>query len=418
VLHRSDRGATLPEMVVALLIFAVVSAALLSLLLSSAHLVGSSKSRSVAASVAASVIDETRAQGAVAVAPGRTTMQRTVDGRRFTVVRDAQFVTRGADSSCTSPGVPSFLRVRVAVQWPGMGTVRPVETDTLLTPGVGDVDTATGSIAVSVVDAAGAPLPDVPVTLSAGTAPGAGTVQHTTGDGCAFFAFVAPGTYTASLRADGFVDATANARPAQTTSITASRTATLSFQYDKAAELDVVAATDPAHPAPAGLPVTLKASLFGNASQTKVVAAASPYVITGLFPAEGGYSGWAGGCLAHDPGESQRVTASAPGGGRGHLVVGVAQFEVLRDRRGGTGTAGWEVTATHDADPAQGPLGVNCPSGESHTWIATDTDVLGGALPYGTWTFTLSDGSRNVVSSPVMLSPEATAPVTVPLVLP
>lgn len=412
-----DEGASLAEMVVALMIFAVVSAALLSLLLSTAGLVGTAKSRSVAVAMAASVIDETRAQGAVAVAPGRTTTQRTVDGRNYTVVRDAQFVARGSDSSCTSPGVPSFLRVRVAVQWAGMGAIRPVETDTLLAPGVGDVDAATGSIAVSVVDRSGAPLVDAPVTLAPGTSPGAGTVQRTTGDGCAFFAYVTPGTYTAYLEADGFVDPTGNATPAVTTSVTASVTATLSLQYDESAQVSVVAATDAAHPAPADMPVTLKAPVFPNASQTRVVPAASPMLVTDLFPSQGGYSGWAGQCLAHDPGEALRLPpAQTEPGQQGILLVGVARFEVARDRGGATGAAGWQVTAIHAPDP-EGPSGRNCPSGASHAFVSQDPDIVGGSLPYGTWTFRLTDGTGSVESAPITLVPSA-AVTTIPLVLP
>lgn len=409
-----DRGASLIEMVVALAIFAIVSAALLSLLLTSARLVRGAKQRALAAQVAASAIDEARAQGAVAVTPGRTTSERTVGGIRFTVTRDAQFVARGAtDSSCTSPGIPSFLRVRVSVSWPTMGTVRAPEANTLITPGVGDVDQATGMVAVTVVDRTGAPVANLPVTLNPGTAPATGPVQRTTAEGCAFFAFVAPGSYTAWLGSPGWVDQGGQATPSVTTSVTASRTATVSLQYDRAAALEVVGYTDPGHPAPTDLPVTLYATVFGNDTKTKVIepTGASPLLATGLFPTAAGYTGWAGRCLANDPGESLRPQpAATEPGSTGSLTVPLARFEV-RPQFGTPPAGGYQVTAQQAPD-------AGCPDGAAHTWVSPANGAVGGALPFGEWTFTVTDGTRTTTTPPVLLDPAGNGVTTVQVDVP
>jgi type II secretory pathway pseudopilin PulG len=409
---RPDEGATLIEMLVALMIFGIVSTALLALLLSTASMVGTTKQRSIAVGVAATVIDETRAQGAVAVAPGRTTMTRTVGGRDYTVVRDAQFVARGATSSCTSPGVPSFLRVRVAVEWDGMGAIRPVESNTLLAPRVGDVDAASGNVGVTVVDRSGAPLPGVPVTLiTGGSTTGSGPVQRTTADGCAFFAFIPPGTYTARLDKGGYVDVEGKAAPAKLTSVIASTTASLSFTYDRAATVSVRVNTDAAHPAPADLPVLLHSpTAFSGPTWTRLFTGAWPLTIPGLFPDRAGYSGWAGACLASDPGSAARpAPVAAEPGGSSELVIGVAKFEIRLNRAAAPGTS---VVATYAGTAVPGkPETASCSAPapvQRHTWqSAVSTSVLGGALPYGDWTFTVREGSRTVLTPAVKLKPGA-----------
>jgi prepilin-type N-terminal cleavage/methylation domain-containing protein len=392
----NEEGTSLIEMLVALSIFGILSTALLGLLLSTVQTSRVSKGRAVASQLASSYVDETRAEGAVAVAPGRTEFTRNVGGLDYTITRDAQFVARGqASTSCSSPGNPSYLRVRVQVTWPNMGSAKPVESNTVVTPSVGDVDDTKGNIAISVIDRDGAPLAGVPVTLTPGTSIGPGPVQTTTAEGCAYFAFVNPGTYTASLLKSGFTDVQRRANPFVSTSVSASQTATVSMQFDESAALNLIPDADPAYPAPTNLAYTLSSTTFANSSQTLLVPGGTvPTVVNSLFPVAAGYQGWAGGCLSNDPGELLRV-APAPSnrGGSSDLVLPLSKFEMSATRLGLPPVGTWTVTATQTAPDA------GCPSGQSYTWSGSGSTIT-GSLPFGEWTFKITDtlGSRTTTA--------------------
>jgi prepilin-type N-terminal cleavage/methylation domain-containing protein len=399
-LPRRDEGTSLIEMLVALSIFGILSAALLGLLLTTVQTTRVSSGRAVASQLAASYVDETRAEGAVAVAPGRTTLTRTVGGMAYTVTRDAQFVARGqASTSCSSPGNPSYLRVRVQVTWPNMGSARPVESNTVVTPSVGDVDDTKGNIAVSVIDRDGAPLAGVPVTLTPGTSPGTGPTQTTTAEGCAYFAFVNPGTYTASLLRTGYTDIQRRANPFLSTSVSASQTATVSMQFDQSAAVRLVPDVDPEYPAPNGLAYTLYSTTFTNASRTLPVTGPSPLSVTNLFPVVAGYTGWAGRCLSNDPGELDRVPpAPSTRGGSADLLVPLVPFMMSATRSGLPPAGTWSVTATQTASDT------GCPSGQSYTWNGSGPAIK-GSLPFGAWTFRVTDAFGSRTTSAVTLAP-------------
>lgn len=400
--HDNQAGTSLAEMLVALSIFGILSTALFGLLLSTVQTTRVSEARTVASQLASSYVDETRAEGAVAVSPGRTTLSRSVDGVAYTLTRDAQFVTRGQPaSSCSSPGNPSYLRVRVQVTWPNMGSARAVESSTVVTPSVGDVDSTDGNVAVTVVDRDGAPLAGVPVTLTPGTSVGAGAVQTTTGEGCAYFAFVNPGTYTASLLKTGFTDIQRRANPAATTNVSASQTATISMQFDQSAGLKLIPDTDATHPAPNDLDFTLYSTTFTNSTQTLAVPSSGtlPVTVSNLFPVAAGYQAWAGVCTSNDPGGALRMPpAPTTRGGSTDVLVPLGRFDVVPTRGGLPLTGAWSVTAT------QSTTDLGCPSGASYTWTSSTPSALGGSLPFGTWTFTVTDGVGSRTTSDVVLS--------------
>lgn len=402
-LRRDESGTSLIEMLVALSIFGILSTALLGLLLSTVQTSRVSESRTVASQLVSSYIDETRAEGAVSVSPGRTTLVRSVDGTPYTLTRDAQFVVRGQSStSCSSPGNPSYLRVRVRATWPTMGSAKAVESNTVVTPSVGDVDDNTGNVAVSVVDRDGAPLADIPVTLTTGTSVGAGPVQTTTSEGCAYFAFVDPGTYTASLLRTGYTDIQRRANPFATTSVSASQTATIAMQFDNSASLRLIPSTDAAHPAPNNLAYTMYSTTFTNSTQTLVVPPGGtlPTTVSNLFPVAAGYQAWAGRCTSNDPGGANRVApAPTTRGGTSDLLIPMGRFDVIATRGGLPPVGTWTVTAT------QTTTDLGCPTTATYTWSSSSPSMLGGALPFGTWTFTVTDSLGSKTSSAVTFLP-------------
>lgn len=375
-----DEGTSLIEMVVALVIFGILSSALLVLLLSSARLVRLSAGRTVAGQVASSVVDEARAQGATSVAPGRVVTNRTVKNVVYTVTRDAQFVSRTATTgSCTASGTPSFLRVRVAVTWAGMGSVPPIEVNTLVAPRVGDADANSGSVAVLVSDRNGAGSAGTTVTLT-GRTTGTVSVQQTTADGCAYFAFRPPGTYDAALSSTDGVTPAGVSSPSQAVTVQASQTASLAMQYDRSASITLVADTDSGHPAPSSMPFTLYNTLaYTNATKTRVVAGTAPStLVTGLFPTAAGYVVWAGSCTANDPvAQRQPPVASDPGGAVTQRVA-VGRFDITPSGAGAG--APWSATFTQ--------TDAGCPTAASYTFIQPNSGGIRGALPFGSWNLT------------------------------
>ena len=391
-----EAGFSLLEVVVALAIFSVFSLALLTMILSSARLAASGRARTAAGHVAQSVLDEARAAGAVAVAPGRTTETRSVDGRDFTIVREARFISRGAGGgSCSSPGVPSFLRVRVSVTTPAMGRAAPAEANTLIAPRVGDVDTATGNVAVTVVDRDGAPAVAVPVTLAAGTTAGSGPTQFTTSEGCAFFAFVSPATYTAVLDQAGWVGPTGTRTVTVTTSVRASVTANVQMQYDKAGRLTLQPVVQLGYPAPRDLAWTLYNTAFVNGTKTIEPTGALPVVVPEVFPARDGYSGWPGRCAANDPGQLRPSAVVVERGGSATLAASLKPVSVeAQDNAGRKLTSAWRLVAEQAAD-------AGCSSGQTYQFNVSAS--AGGtadiSLPSGDWVFTVIAGARTARSS-------------------
>lgn len=56
----------------------------------------------------------------------------------------------------------------------------------------------------------------------------------TTSDGCAFFAYLDPGTYTATISTTGYVDRQGSQPASQAVGVTASQITKVQFDYDEA----------------------------------------------------------------------------------------------------------------------------------------------------------------------------------------
>ena len=104
-------------------------------------------------------------------------------------------------SACDSAGTDSGLHPagardgHVGRAWRGTA---PVRRATTLAPPVGAYSAATGSIAAKVFDADRAPAVEASACRSSGPST---QTQQTTTEGCAFFAFLTPGTYTVTVTA-------------------------------------------------------------------------------------------------------------------------------------------------------------------------------------------------------------------------
>jgi hypothetical protein len=340
----------------------------------------------------------------------------------YTVVQDVAWASPGSTStSCDVPAGAgaglAYKRVTVTVTWPDMGGVAPVTSQTLLTPPSGTFDPDDGHILVQAFNRDALPLAGQTVTI---TGPQTAS-QTTTTDGCAFFAYLDPGTYTATLNGTGYVDRQGNQPATQTVGVTASQISSLQFDYDRAATLSVglVAPSGAVIPTGTyGIAMTVANSnlTVGTESfQQAATGSGTTRTITPLFPYASGYEVWAGDCADADP-------AAYSGGSRGPVLASnpaattsgsaaLDAVDVVVTRSNGTLQSGATVSAIHAA-------GTGCTAGETLTTTTTtnSSGQLRLALPYGTWTIRAVSGSRNGTAT-VTLDPVSTTIPTLAVVV-
>lgn len=384
----TDAGTTLVELLVAIFVFGLIAAAVGANLAQGLDLTRTNRERSVAANLAAQELDVVRNTPATSVALGLVTSTQTVDKTAYTLRRTSEWVTKNATGGACDGGSgarQAYLRISVDVTWARMSGIDPVTSDTLIFPKVGSFNRETGAVSVKVRDRDATPQSDVQVSV---IGPG-GTFTQTTGDdGCAFFAFLTPGTYTASVASPGFVDLAGRPSPSVQVGSVVGTTTAASFDFDQKAQLVfTIQGSDASHPPPAGLPVRLGNS---NGAFPYGVTAAFPgsgYTATAqpLFPFVSGYTAWAGDCADADPGTSNRAAAFAsnPGAVGGGAIKTGGLDVTAKSVFTGSALVGVTVVATHPADTV--PQG--CSSVRTYALPGT-TDGGGkvrASLPFGTW---------------------------------
>jgi prepilin-type N-terminal cleavage/methylation domain-containing protein len=397
VLRRPERqdGYSMVELIVAVTVFALVFAAVSLGIGRVLELNRGNRNRSAAAYLAARQLEEVRAKAFDQVTVGRTTCVYTTTACKlpspYTVVQDVAWASPG--STTTSCDVPStsgatlaYKRVTVTVTWPDMNGVTPVTSQTLLTPPGGTYDPNDGHILVQVFDRDALPLGGQAVSIS-----GPETAsQTTTSDGCAFFPYLEPGTYTATLSTSGYVDRQGNQPATQTVGVTATQISKVQFDYDEAATLSVGLTTPTGAVIPSGIALTVANSnlTVGTKSfQQSSTGSGTTRTVTPLFPYTSGYQVWTGDCADADPasytgGSRGAVLASNPAATTsGSAALDAVDVTVRFTTLLGLPVPNASITATHTA-------GTGCTSGNTLT-TTTRTSATGQlrlALPYGTWT--------------------------------
>jgi type II secretory pathway pseudopilin PulG len=436
VLRRPARqgGYSVVELMVAITVFALVFAAV-SLGIGRALEIGrSNRNRSAGAYLAARQLEEVRAKAFDQVALGRTTCVYSSPGpdcnvpSPYTVTQDVSWTSPGSTS--TSCNVPSgggaalaYKRVTVTVTWPDMGGVAPVASQTLLTPPSGTFDPNDGHILVQLFDRNAAPLAGQTVSISGPESDS----QPTTSDGCVFFAYLDPGTYTVSLNTSGYVGRQGDQPATQTVAVTATQISTLQFDYDRAATLQVTLTTPSgpptaAVPSPIALTVANSNLTVGTKSYSETsTGSGTPRTVTPLFPYASGYQVWAGDCADADPalypgGSRGPTLASNPGATTaGTAALGAVDVTVRRISLTGILEQSATVSGIHAA-------GTGCTAGETLTsaTLTSSTGQLRLALPYGTWTIratrTSGGTTRTGISTPVVVRP-GTIPAVIVVVI-
>jgi Tfp pilus assembly protein PilV len=300
----TDAGFTIIEVVVASTLLLVAFVAAAALFASGTRVSGDTRMRVVAAQLASSAIEAVRGPAAdpskftTSVQPGTTVTTKTVNGLKFTITQEMQWVAQNSTASaCDSGGIGTnaLLQVNESVTWIGAGGTAPVEATTTLAPPAGAYSAATGSIGVKVLNAAGQGVQNIAVQAAG---PMTRTIS-TTAEGCAFFAYMTPGSYTVSVTAGTGVGDQEQLTPSQGTSVTVGQTMSMTFNYDTAATITLTgwsgSTMTPATNVPIGIANT---SLQPFGAYTYAAGTTS---LTPLFPYASGYTVFAGNCTDSNP---------------------------------------------------------------------------------------------------------------------
>lgn len=395
--RRGERGFTMVELMVSLSIFAFLMAAAGLLFGGTLRVLGASRYRSVAANLASQELDGVRATAAGTgfdtIPVGSVSSTQTVDGVVYTIDRDSEWVTEAnSQGSCSSQSGTqlAFLRETVTVTWPNMQGVVPVQSQTVLTPPVGTYDPDSGHIAVKVVDRNAKPVDSLPVTI---TGPSGSDVQTTTSDGCAFFAYLDPGSYTVALNVAGYVDGQGSTNPSQSATVQIGQVTSVNFDYDLAATLSLTLAGASGGTVPSNVPVTLANTALLPAGTKAFAGTGSARIISNLFPYLAGYSAWSGDCADADPeGVKGDGTRYYPTGQRpspfgmtpgGTTTGSVSMYTITVTVKNTLNVVQPGVTVKSHHAPDNG-----CATDEYYTLGVTDaTGKVTAALPYGGYDF-------------------------------
>jgi prepilin-type N-terminal cleavage/methylation domain-containing protein len=387
VRRRPDEGFTLIEVVVAMAVFTAVSLATLAVVLTSLRTVRENEDRVIAANLARSVFSGLRVAGAADVPLGRTVVQQ--DG--FTVTTDAAWVGVAQTASACDEAAPGadFLRVEVSVDG---GTLDSAQVIAGVVPAPeGGPEGPRGSVAVSIGDRFGNPLPDVLVTGDDPFHPNNDFALISGADGCVFLPGLEPtGSLVVSVSGEvkgvSLIAPTPQASQSQA-QVVADQVTRLDFTLALPAALRLVG-DDTAYPVPADI----LASWQGSGTGTVATATPLRTRLDGLWPATTGFTAWLGNCSASSPvqyGEQPAVFDLAPGELTTVDLIGA------RLRAKGLATRG-------RLDAIYVPIaGDSCNGFTVDVGTADDSGVLDFTLPYGTWEFR----SEGQVRRPAALVP-------------
>ncbi len=404
---RDESGISIVEVLVAALIFAIISVGVAQATVTAIRQSADQRARITALSLAASEIDKVRAYAdPFDVLSGDYDI--TIDGTEYTVERNTEWVTSsGLDIPCGAGGTGNmeYKRVNVRVTWDSrMGMTPPVSSDTVLAPDGRINDPARGTIMVSVRGAAGTGSAGVGVTItpvSGGAAALDAQPAATNALGCTYALKVVPGTYNVTLSRSGYIATDQTTSPVKSITVVAGGTVSVPFDYDRAATLGLVYGSSSGSNRYATNNETTYLNTYGTFYVTGTSSTVKLYPFGGYTAIAGHYvapdADGTGGCRALDPSE---WTAATVGGVA--LGNGVASAPIVADP-GGTASDTVRmgvvrvnnvprtsyVTAVSVATPAVAGQ-PTCTAGMTYRFEREATSGGGTSsrdlvLPYGTW---------------------------------
>lgn len=421
---QDDAGFTVIEVMVAMMVFAIMSMGIAYGIVNALTLSQSSRSRTTAVSLASQDIDGLRQKASASATgiqqvtsipanPGEAPLRKTLGGVEYTITRDVNWVdSSGATNACGSAttGYLAYKSIVETVSWKSRNQTLSTTMTSAIAPASAVTSPGNGTITISVKSAAGNGNAGVAVTVTPVGGSGAAlTLQpdSTNVQGCTVAVNVQQGTYTVSATEAGGID-TNQKQPAVQTPVTvvAGANAYVPFVYDLASPLTLQYATTYGATLSQSMPTTLASG--GGGQDVITPWGASPTVTSAtkttvnVFPF-GNYSVYAGAynsangptsCLSPNPaawsvpnaanqtGTAVQQVGTSPGqpGSINPLPImtGVVQVSGL--------TSSTYVVATTAATPGAGDPG--CSAGYSLQFPTSTSGTQTLALPFGTWRLT------------------------------
>ena len=429
---RTEAGFTVVECLVAMVILMIAILSIALLFERGLKTSRDTRSRVVAAQLASQAIETLRGPAAdpakftnvIDPVIGQTVSTRKVNGLTYTVTQDAQWVSQSSSTSLCDAGTSSnaqLVQVSESITWTNMGGTKPVRSVTTLAPPVGAYSSSSGAIAVKVLDASGQPVPSIDVGIT-GTA---SDTQSTTAQGCAFFDHLPSGPYTVTVIDSSGIGDQEQLAPSQTASVVVGQITPRTFNYDRAATLNLAGwaitgwpyatATLPA----TNIPVSVANSGLQPYFQFAFPSASATYptgvgTVGPVYPYASGYVVFAGNCrdsnpLGKDgsnnafyPTASPPIVATSAGATASSPVPLYTVAAAVKN--GGVAVPAATVTATPTAFAA--PYNAVCTNGGSSGTGATiglvSSDVAGlstTAIPLGHWTLKAVSGTKSGVAN-------------------
>lgn len=432
-----DAGLSVIEVMVAMMVFAVMSVGIAYGIANTLQLTQTSRGRETAVALASQDIDAMR-QTAAATTAGifkviskdGAVNTKTLGGITYEIDRSVRWVqSDGASGACgTSNGKLAYKSVVATVSWPNArGGTSSTSMTSAIAPSDAVTDPGYGTVIVSAANASGAPFAGVSISLKpiAGTgalAPSPAPAA-TDSQGCSYAVNVAPGDYTVTATVSGGID-TDQQQPSVQSPITvaAGASSPVPFVVDRASQLTFRYAQSYGATLPTNMPTVLSSTGGGldtvtpwdTTSKTAVITSASQPSLP-VFPFTSGYTVYAGpysnspsaedNCLSPNPsawttpnkagatGASPPLVETGPGvPSSASVMMGVATVKGVRGRY---------ITAVSSANPVPGDPG--CAAGMRMTFPVSNADTATIALPFGTWTIssgtTFGSTTRNEIAA-------------------
>ena len=402
---RADAGFTIVEVMVAMLVFVVVSTATITILINGLKTIRENSDRVQAATIARSQVENLRAQGTSRIALGLSEGAPTGTDPAFSVRTTANWVGLDqAASACVAaePG-QAYMRVRVEVSTETLNA--PQVIDTVIQPDSTQSSSGKGAAAISVINQVGAPVSDITIQLADPSHAENVRTYITGGDGCIYVPDLLPtATLSVTVSFSGSPQHVASTPTGtqQPVQITEGGLARPTFQYAPAAGI-VFAGQDQEYPLPSAMPVSWQVSSTGEAVRSSTLGS----VVSGLWPATGGFTAWAGTCSDADPSAASATRQAFGLVGGGSTTAAIASGPVrLRGLPADT-----PVTARYAGPDAA------CTVPDINLGRSNDKGILKVGLPYGLWRF-LAEEENIRLEFPLVPAADGTPPAPVTVVFP
>ena len=278
---------------------------------------GREKARSTAAALTEQDQERLRSFRAVDLANYERTKTIDVNKVKYVVESQVDWVrdsTGGTESCSNSASQADYMRITSTTTSGLINTpIPPIKMSSLVAPPIGAFGTNQGTLGIQVNNAAGQGVEGLDVSIAGP----ANQTNPTNSAGCAIFAYVPVGSYTATLNTLGWVDRGGNQTATVGATVTNGTVNVKTFTYDQAASVTANFDTETRGGQTTGVippPATTQLSAansgvptgpFSSAAGARFIdppgGAATSITMPNVFPFPDGYGLYGGGCRGADP---------------------------------------------------------------------------------------------------------------------